>query len=121
MLAGGAAMEQQLDREAALTRVGGDLELLQEIAGLFLEDTPNLVAAIEEAAAGNDAKGLERAAHTLKGSVSNFGAANSYEAALDLEKMGRAGDFSGVPGGIERLRRALDELRPELESLAAGQ
>ena len=107
----------QFDREAALARVGGDLELLQEIAGLFLEDEPNMVAAIEQAAAASDAKGLERSAHTLKGCVSNFGAQHCFDAALHLERLGRAADFSGVPEGMERLRVTLDELRPELRAL----
>jgi HPt (histidine-containing phosphotransfer) domain-containing protein len=111
-------MGHQLDREAAISRVGGDEELLQEIARLFLDDAPSLLSAIETAASAGDAKGLERAAHTLKGSVSNFGAAETYAAALELEKQGRAADFAGIPERIARLRRALDELRPELEALA---
>ena len=113
-------MSVQFDREAALARVGGDLELLQEIAGLFLEDEQNMVAAIEQAVAASDAKGLERSAHTLKGCVSNFGAQNCFEAALHLERLGRASDFSGVTAGLTTLRAALDELRPELAALAAG-
>ena len=111
---------RQFDREAALARVGGDLELLQEIAKLFLEDEQNMVSAIENAAAANDAKALERSAHTLKGCVSNFGAANCYEASLSLEKLGRSGEFSGVTDGMVRLRASLDELRPELDALANG-
>ncbi len=110
-------MVGRLDREAALARVGGDLELLQEIARLFLDDTPNMLGAIEKAAESGDAKALERAAHTLKGCVSNFGAADAYEAALNLEKMGRAADLAGVPQGVDRLRKTLDELAPELNAL----
>jgi len=109
----------QLDRESALSRVGGDLELLQEIARLFLEDEANMFEAIETAAAGGDSKVLERAAHTLKGCVSNFGAAHAYEASLQLEKLGRAGEFAPVSDGLARLRTALDELRPELQALAS--
>lgn len=109
----------QFDRDAALARVGGDLELLQEIARLFLEDEPNMVLAIENAVAAADARGLERSAHTLKGCVSNFGAAHCYEASLNLEKLGRAGDFSAVPEGMSRLRASLEELRPELQELAS--
>ena len=74
-----------LDRSLALSRVGGDVELLQEIAQLFLEDAPNMLAAIDLALRSGDAHALERAAHSLKGSVSNFGAQCAYEAAFSLE------------------------------------
>ena len=66
-----------LDRALALSRVGGDEDLLREIAGLFLDDYPNLVEKIKQALAANDARGLERASHSLKGSVANFGASRS--------------------------------------------
>ena len=107
------------DRPAALARVGDDLELLQEITRLFLDDAPNMMSAIEQAIASQDADALGRSAHTLKGCVSNFGAAEAYEAALNLEKLGRTGDLDGAAAGMERLRRSLEDLRPELEQLAA--
>ena len=37
-----------LDRELALSRVGGDLELLQEIALLFLSDSERMAREIEK-------------------------------------------------------------------------
>ena len=107
------------DRPAALARVGDDLELLQEIARLFLDDTPNMMSHIEQAIAARDADALGRSAHTLKGCVSNFGAAEVYEAALNLEKLGRNGDLDNARDGLDRLRRSLENLRPELEQLAA--
>ena len=106
-----------LDRELALTRVGGDAELLQEIAALFIEDYPGVLAEIRAAAARGDAKGLEHAAHGLKGSVANFGAQAAVDAALQLELMGRAGHLSRVSEAIDTLAGALEALRPELETL----
>ena len=52
-----------LNLALALERVGGDEELLKEIAGLFLEDYPSLITKIEQAIATNDAHNLERAVH----------------------------------------------------------
>ena len=66
--------ESALDRQLALSRVGGDHELLSEIAILFLEDGPRAVAQIQQAIEQGDARRLESAAHALKGSVANFGA-----------------------------------------------
>jgi HPt (histidine-containing phosphotransfer) domain-containing protein len=110
-------MGAAIDREVALARVGGDAELLQEIAGLFLEEYPKLLAELHEAAAKGDAKGVERTAHGLKGSVSNFGAQAAVDAAFELEILGRTQRLEEVAHVLQTLELALAALRPELESL----
>lgn len=106
-----------LDREVALARVGGDLELLKEIAGLFLEDYPNAQAELRTAAAEGDARAVERAAHGLKGSVANFGATPVFELARAIEGMGRARDLTGIDSKLEQLDRALAVLHRDLAVL----
>jgi HPt (histidine-containing phosphotransfer) domain-containing protein len=106
-----------LDRELALSRVGGDAELLKEIAALFMEEYPKVLAELRAAAVRGDAQGVEHAAHGLKGSVANFGAQAAVDAAFQLEQMGRAGDLSRVREAIDALARALDALHPELKAL----
>ena len=66
----------------------GDLDFLAEIVNLFLETYPPLLSAIEDAISRDDATGLNRAAHTLKGSVANFGAKTVVEKAKALEMTG---------------------------------
>ena len=107
----------QLDESLALSRVGGDFELLREVVGLFLDDYPNALEKIKSALAANDASGVEHHAHSLKGSVSTFGAKNVFEASLALEKLGRSGNLSGAAEGLRTLESALASLRPELEAL----
>ena len=80
------------DRAAALEGLDGDEELLQDLAAVFLEDSPRLMAAVRQAVAEGDPGRLERAAHSLKGSVANFGARAASEAAM--------------PPGASRARRA---------------
>ncbi len=109
-----------LDRALALTRVGGDEELLREIAGLFLEDYPKLVESIREALRLQDAQGLEHASHSLKGAVANFGAEPVYQAALTLERIGRSRDLASAPGAYRVLEGSLQRLEPELLALAKG-
>jgi two-component system sensor histidine kinase/response regulator len=114
---GTSAVGTGIDRDLALSRVGGDTELLTEIAVLFLDDYPKLVGELRIASAHGDARGVERAAHSLKGSVSNFGASAVVEAAWALESMGRAQELSKVESGIRTLELALEALRPELQAL----
>lgn len=110
---------QQLDVSLALSRVGGDAELLKEVVELFLDDYPSTFEKIRDAVASRDALALEHHAHSLKGSVSTFGADRAFEAAFALEKQGRSGDLTGVQDGLSRLEQALEALRPELVSLGS--
>jgi two-component system sensor histidine kinase/response regulator len=105
------------DRAVALSRVGGDVELLKEIAILFLDDYPKSLTELHEAVEAGDARRVERSAHGLKGSVSNFGARPAVDAAMQLETMGRAQKLVEVEHVLHTLELALAALRPELESL----
>jgi two-component system sensor histidine kinase/response regulator len=105
------------DKTVALSRVGGDVELLKEIAMLFLDDYPKSLSELRQAVESGDAKGVERTAHGLKGSVSNFGARPAVDAAFQLETMGRTRTLVEVEQVLHTLELALAALRPELESL----
>ena len=105
------------DQEAALGRVGGDLDLLKEIAGVFLDDCPRSLAELREAAERGDCASVERAAHTLKGASANFGAARLVSAALRIEKMGHARTLEGFSAAFTDVESALDTLRGELQAL----
>jgi len=107
----------QLDESIALTRVGGDAELLCEVIGLFLDDYPHSIEKIREAVSAGDPSGVEQHAHSLKGSVSIFGAKDALDAAFTLEKQGRSGDLTAAADGLERLEQALASLKPELEEI----
>ena len=110
----------KLDQALALSRVGGDMDLLREVVGLFLDDYPKAIEKIRQAIAANDASAVEHNAHSLKGSVSTFGANDVFESALALEKQGRGGDLAGAPVRLARLEEALLALRPELEALQSN-
>jgi two-component system sensor histidine kinase/response regulator len=111
------APENELDLQLALARVGGDKELLREIAVLFIEDCPRALAEIQEAVIRGDAPKLENAAHALKGSVANFGARDAVEAAFRLEKMGRAKDMSEAEEVLRTLESALSVVCTELATI----
>ena len=101
----------------ALTRVGGDEELLREIGQLFLEEYPAMLSRLASAIASQDAHTVDRAAHSIKGSVANFGAHAAYQAALELEQMGRAKNLGEASRQLDELERALAALHLELQGL----
>jgi len=115
------------DLEKVLERVGGDLALVKEVAQVFLEDCPTAMSKIKEAIDDGDAEALERAAHSLKGSVGNFNAKGAFEAALKLENMGREKDledalavYGSLESEIERFKSCLACLLKKGENEGAG-
>ncbi len=109
-----------LDRAAVLARVDNDPQLLADLTKLFVDETPRLLAAVREAVERREAGALERAAHTLKSAVGNFGARAAFHAAWSLEKMGRQGDLSHAPDAYQILAREIERLKPALVDLGRG-
>ena len=109
---------QSIDLDAALEHVGGDFDVLREVAGLFLEESPKILAALHQALRSGDAAGLARAAHNLKGGVSTFCAQQAYEAARAVETAGRNDNLSQATRDLARLSSAIEALAPELSALA---
>ena len=102
---------------AALERVDGDAELLKELAGLFLGECPQWMAEIRQAIDQRDASKLHQAAHTLKGSVGNFGARAAFEAAQRLETDGREQDWGRAEEDWVTLEEAIGRLEPAFVEL----
>jgi PAS domain S-box-containing protein len=105
------------DYQAALRRMDGDIELLKELADLFFDDSTNLLSEIQEAIAARNSHRLERAAHTLKGSVGNFAAQNAFEAAFRLETIGRSGDLANAEEACFDLEKEIFHLKSALARL----
>lgn len=106
-----------LDRTAALTRVGGDLELLREIAVLFQQECPLALENLREAIARGDGTAAGHAAHGLKGSAANFGAGPAVDAAVAIEQLARSGRMEETRHVYEALRGHLDTLMHELQQI----
>ena len=101
----------------ALQVVAGDKELFQEIAGIFLEDLPASMARIKEGISKGDAYALEQAAHSLKGSVGNFGAKRAHEAAYQLEKLGKEGKMGDAADALSKLEKEFRALTAEIKNV----
>jgi CheY-like chemotaxis protein/HPt (histidine-containing phosphotransfer) domain-containing protein len=111
---GGTGGRALFDPEQALVCVDGDRELLSEVAGLFWDECPRLLAEIHDAAESGDCAALERAAHRLKGSVSNFGARSASALAMKLEMMGRGRNLEGAAEAAAGLVEELELLKDAL-------
>ncbi len=97
---------------------GGNPELLLDIISIFRQETPPLVEAIQTAAANNDAAGLVRPAHTLRGSAGYLGAHRLRAICGQLETLGREGTLENIAGLVEALAHEVTEVRHVLDQEA---
>src|SRR2546425_5230892 len=111
-----AASPAILDRNAVLRRTGGDIELLQEMSELFLNDSPGLIQAMQEAFAARDWNGLERAAHRLKGAAGNLDARALSALAGQLESQAREQKPEQVSGLLAAIASGLAQFETEMKS-----
>jgi HPt (histidine-containing phosphotransfer) domain-containing protein len=102
--------EPVLDVQALLDSVGGDRELLDELAGTFAEEVPGWIATLRAALAAGDTETLFRVAHGVNGAVGYFRASGVQRPAADLESMGRRGNLEGAPAALELLENGLLKL-----------
>ncbi len=117
----GAEMPVKSDEEemnAIRERFPGDNRLLRELVRLFLADVPSMMEQIRTALANGNAEALRIAAHTLKGSISNFATAGAWETALELEGVARRGELSTAAGVQQALEARMAALTRTLEALS---
>ena len=104
-----------LDNIRALQQPGAP-SLLEKIIGLYLDGAPKLIAGMHEALQRGDAGGLQRAAHTLKSSSANLGAARLAGYCEELETLARAGNLQVVDTRLADLQAEYRQVCAALEA-----
>ncbi|HKF24987.1 MAG TPA: response regulator, partial [Candidatus Acidoferrum sp.] len=119
--------ESVFDSGALLDGLDGNRRLLRDLLRLFRADYPQRLAEMREAIGSNDVHALEKAAHTLKGSIGNFGAKKAFATAKQLEFAGKEKDLNraaqllpAMESELEVLSRQLGELAPASTPRPAG-
>jgi CheY-like chemotaxis protein len=111
--------QQRLDLNGTLKRLGGSEALFQDLVRFFLEDAPVVLAELGTALKRDDIQTAERAAHSLKGLVANFGAREATRLATELQRLGHEGALDGAVPLYQRLETEVNLLRRELEAYQA--
>ncbi len=94
-----------LDTASLIAHFAGDLEFLRAVGETFLQEYPEQLSEVRTAVQEHDARALSRSAHTLKGSLSAFGAEDACERARQLESFGQAADLTQAERVFEDLER----------------
>lgn len=108
----------ELDYSAALARVGGDVDLLKELAGMFLEEYPKLLEEIRRGLSEQNAAAACNAAHQLKGLLAQFGAETARQAAYAVEQPARQSDLATTRQNFQLLEEAMRRVHPDLAQMA---
>jgi len=115
--------ENAFDKETLYDWYGGDAGIIKELVDIYFIDAPVMLSEIKQSIEKNDSQALDKSAHALKGAVGVFQAPKAIEAALALERLGKANSFDGVENALanlekemSRLDEALSRFRQEFES-----
>jgi len=94
-----------------------DDSFVREIIGVFLEDTPARILELKRSHADGDVATFSRAAHSIKGSSSNLGAARLRSAAERLEHDSKSHDLAGLGAHIPTIEAEFSAAKESLERL----
>lgn len=92
-------------------------EFLRELVAIFLSDTPKCFADLDAAVASGDAVSGTRAAHSVKGSASNFGAARLANAAKQIESLCRDGKMATTADLIVSMKAEFAAVELQLRAI----
>jgi histidine phosphotransfer protein HptB len=88
--------------------IGSDPVVMVELLESFLDETPLLLQRLRTAMKAGDAAELAMAAHTLKSTARDFGAARLTDYCQDLESQCRQGVPFDVEARVEAIALELD-------------
>ncbi len=115
----GEEKNEVFDRSLAVNGIAGDLNLYAEIVKIFTDSCPHMISQIREAIHQGNASELERGAHALKGSASNFGAKTTINLAQKLETFGKSRALSTAKDVFAELEIEIKCLTKALEESLA--
>ena len=105
------------DLKATLEFLDGDHNILKKIIAAFLNDCNKLFPELQNGIAENDAKTIERTAHTIKGGALNFGAKKLAETARSLENIGESKDLTEAKEILPQLEKEFAEFKQAIEKI----
>jgi CheY-like chemotaxis protein len=108
------AYEGVLDWDAAVERVGGRTDLLEQMITLFFMECDKCLPELRAAINAHDAAQVRRLAHTLKGSLDCFAAHDAVIAAQRLEGIGHDGNLADAGKALADLAWRIERVKQSL-------
>jgi CheY-like chemotaxis protein/HPt (histidine-containing phosphotransfer) domain-containing protein len=100
--------------------VGGSEEAMAELIDSLLTDGPRLIADMRKGLVDRDDGLLRRAAHTLKSSSAEFGAAALTDVARTIEERAKSGDHGIATADVDAVEAAWEPVRSALTAMRSA-
>ena len=94
---------QLWNRDAAISRLGGNESLLNRIVDMFLNQIEQKQHSLKEAAAQRKVEDVRFNSHAMKGVSGDVGADAIREKASSIEELAKKGDLSDIDSEINAL------------------
>jgi HPt (histidine-containing phosphotransfer) domain-containing protein len=107
-----------INQASALAKVGGDLDLLTELAGLFCQEKPNMLSALRQAVTDGNAVSARAAAHSLKGSLAVFSPTHATGLAARVEDSAQSGNLTAAADILVELEAEVERVCTALQQLS---
>jgi HPt (histidine-containing phosphotransfer) domain-containing protein len=103
------------DPNEILEQIGGEKELLREIIKIFIDTYPEDLKTLQNSILEKEPESIRKAAHRIKGSVSNFGQYEAFKSAKEIECKAREGELSDMANMYDELVGNLLSLENEVK------
>ena len=107
-----------VDWKAALESTAGSPGLLNELIAVALEEIPKLERLLDEALAAENAREVQRVAHTIKGTGRVFADRKLIEAAGKVEALGESANLDQIEPSRRELEAETARFLAELQQSA---
>lgn len=99
------------DHQGLFNSVLGDQDLFTELLGVFMDELPIMLNALEKAVQSGDMENTRLSAHTLKGAAGNIGSPALLASAREIEHLA----VDAVPETTAALAAAMERLRKQAQ------
>lgn len=114
-------MASGVDEAVAQLRADLGDEIALELVGLFLTNTPDLLAAMRAGVATGDTRAIGRAAHELKSTSATVGALALRDRCVELEALARGtATAAELSGPVELAEASYGTVRAVIERVVAS-
>lgn len=108
------------DLSRIIEALGGDMDLVKKILGVFLEDTPKQIKKLQESLSSKDKNLIKDQTHSLKGAAGEIGAERFKEIVCDIELVVKGGDLGTADDLFKELKLAYRSLKKEINQYFVG-
>jgi len=106
--------------EVAEKRIPGGIKAVKQMVPMLISECAKQLDQIRAGLDEEDAKKVQRGAHTIKGSTDVFGAKRVVQVAKQLEEIGSNGDLTSAPPVLENLESEFAALREAIKTQTAA-